>query len=188
MRHLIRSIFSGFIFGSAYYCFYKVNFWLFSVFGFNRYVTLIYLPAGIRLLAVLIGKFSGAVGVAIATFVIECSSPSVTRSFPIPYLHELSIAFVSGFFPYYVILFLEQVRSLDRELLGFTAKEMTRVCFLVAGVTSLGHQVLFSFLQIPSSFFLWVQMAVGDILGSFICLLLARQIVIIHANRFPKSL
>lgn len=188
MGHLIRSIFPGVIFGSAYCCFYEVNFWLFSVLGFNRYVTLIYLPAGIRLLAVLIGKFSGAVGVAIATFVIEFSSPTVTRSFPIPYLHELSIAFVSGFFPYFVILLLEQARSLDRELQGFTAKEMTRVCFLIAGVTSLGHQVLFPFLQIPSSVFLWVQMAVGDILGSFTCLLVARQMTINYANRFPKSL
>lgn len=164
--------------GVIYYLFFCINEYFFSYFQVDSHVSIIFLPAGVRLLAVLIGGLPAALGVMSASLAIELGfradlwHPSASLSF-----RALLVAAASGVAPWLIIKGFEMAGYLHAGLRGLTARRLTSLTFLVAFGTSAAHQILFFFFSYPASVGLWVQMLVGDVLGAFVCLWLVRELV-----------
>lgn len=153
--------------GSAftYSLLFLLNEYLFDHFAPDQHVDIIFLPAGVRLLLVLIGRFPAAVGIAVASATLWLSVHEIKD------LDEaILVGLASGMTPYLVTVAMEKFGRISPTLQQFHAKDLVLASFLFAFSSSLVHQLLFLWLGLDASIMLWIQMMVGDLLGSFICL------------------
>ncbi|PUE48494.1 hypothetical protein B9Z45_16165 [Limnohabitans sp. 2KL-17] len=95
--------------GSAvlFACFFLVNAWLFADLVYRENVSWVFLPAGFRIILVLVLGLPGSLGIALGTWYLdrELLSTDTTR---LVMLNGL----VSGFMPYLVMKFISKGKSL----------------------------------------------------------------------------
>lgn len=153
--------------GSAltYYFLFLLNEHLFDYFSVHESVSLIFLPAGLRLLLVLIGRLPAAVGIAVASAALWLFADEKKDL-----VEATLVGLASGITPYLVTVAMEKYGRISATLEQFHAKDLVLAGFLFAFSSSLVHQLLFFWLGLDASIMLWIQMMVGDLLGSFICL------------------
>ena len=139
------------------------------VFGLG--VNWIYLPAGLRLFLTLIFGLPGALGIAIASFLI-----SYYGDFP----HELTlcigIGLISGFAPYLARYFVFSNLRLESDLSNLNFPKLI-ACILIYSLLSAGlHQWWFSTMTLEDTGSInhFVVMFIGDVLGSLLLISLIK--------------
>lgn len=148
-------------YGILFYC----NAWLTSSLVFGLGVNWIYLPAGLRLFLTLIFGFPGALGIAIASFLI-----SYFGEFSQELTVCIGIALISGFAPYLARLFVLKNIQLEADLGNLNLPKLG-ACILVYALLSAGlHQWWFATvgLEETGTFNHFAVMMLGDILGSLL--------------------
>lgn len=150
---------------------FYLNGWLTNSLVFGLGVNWIYLPAGLRLFLTLIFGLSGALGIAIASFLI-----SYYGDFP----HELTLCIgtglISGFAPYLARYFVFSNLRLESDLSNLNFPKLI-ICILIYSLLSAGlHQWWFATmtLQDAGSANHFVVMLIGDILGSILLISLIK--------------
>ena len=155
----------------AYTFLFYFNGWLTNslVFGFG--VNWIYLPAGLRLFLTLIFGLPGALGIAIASFLI-----SYYGDFP----HELTlcigVGLISGFAPYLARYFVFNNLQLESDLSNLNFPNLI-ACILIYALFSAGlHQWWFSTMALEDTGSInhFVVMFIGDVLGSLLLISLIK--------------
>jgi hypothetical protein len=142
--------------------------------GFTQYtagINLIYLPAGYRLLIILVFGFWGALGIFLfspLTFLSTFGTASISEI--------LVNAAIGAFVPYACVAAFRKVTGLSAELTNLRAQHLPLLALAVSIATPLCYNVQFLLAgrevweNLPGSF---LAMALGDFLGSFLLLLLA---------------
>jgi hypothetical protein len=119
----------------AYAFLFYFNGWLTNSLVFGLGVNWIYLPAGLRLFLTLIFGFPGALGIAIASFLI-----SYFGDFPSELTLCIGIGLVSGFAPYLVKYFVFSNLRLESDLSNLNFPKLI-ACILIYSLLSAGlHQ------------------------------------------------
>ncbi|QWE14714.1 hypothetical protein [Polynucleobacter sp. AP-Sving-400A-A2] len=149
----------------AYSILFYINDWLTTHLSYGLGVNWIYLPAGLRLFLTLIFGLSGAVGIAIASFVI-----CFFGQFPFELTTYIGIGLISGFAPYLAKLFVVSNISISSDLSNLSLQKLA-ICIVIYAALSSGlHQWWFAVRGIDEAGTLnhFLVMVIGDVLGAVI--------------------
>jgi hypothetical protein len=155
----------------SYTFLFYVNNWLTSELVFSLGVNWIYLPAGLRLFLTLIFGIPGAIGIALASFLI-----SYFGEFPHDITVCLGIGLVSGFAPYLARVFVMSNVRLTSDLSDLNFQKLV-ICILIYALLSAGlHQWWFSTMALENTGGLsqFSVMFIGDVLGSLLLISLIK--------------
>lgn len=140
-------------------------------------VAMVYLPAGIKLLAFVIGGVWGALGLFVAAVI---TTPFVLQELQAPSLYEVLRAAIWVAAPFSTFLLIKRWRGLNDTLTGLTHADIVLI-----GVTSTAASVL-SILAFDATWFerapalvqsSMLAMALGDIVGIIVVLSATRLLV-----------
>ena len=149
----------------AYSSLFYINDWLTTHLTYGLGVNWIYLPAGLRLFLTLIFGLSGAIGIAIASFVI-----CFFAQFPLELTTYIGIGLISGFAPYLARLFVMSNISISSDLSNLSLQKLV-ICILIYAALSSGlHQWWFAVRGLDEAGTLnhFLVMLIGDVLGAVI--------------------
>src|SRR6056300_1387362 len=100
----------------VYFLLFQLNFTVFSPLESSFGVNWIFIPSGIRLAAILLGGFAGAVGIALGSLVIVITTYDSPLS-----VFALGTALISGFSPLLARRIAADLLKLDTELVNLKA-------------------------------------------------------------------
>lgn len=149
----------------AYVVFFDVNAWLFSTFKVSENISWVFLPAAIRMIAVLLAGWAGVAGLFIGSLAVD-----VPKFLADP-AHALTLATLSSVPSIFAAQAVRHVLKIPGDLRGMTGRDL--LCFGLAGglANSAAHTVYFiarAGHQEPISGF--VPMFVGDTIGMLLML------------------
>jgi hypothetical protein len=168
----VRIGITGFMISAlTYAALFYVNSWLTSSLIFGMGVNWIYLPAGLRLFLSLIFGLPGAIGIALASFLISyCGALSEDLTVCI------GTGLISGFAPYIARIFVLRNVDLAPDLSNLNLPKLL-ICILVYAALSAGlHQFWYSTVGLDDSGTVnhFIAMFIGDILGSVLLITLIK--------------
>lgn len=152
-------------------------------------VSLIFLPAGIRTLSVLIFGFRGALGVFAGSILSTIGYMGHIASMNL--LNICTVAAVSAFSSYLMMVLVCWWRRIGNDLNELAFSDVLIIVFTQGLLSATLHQLIYASHPIESAydqptqaeaFRLWAAMATGDIVGSMILMLSAVAL----ANLFQK--
>lgn len=155
-----------------------------SLFGFTeikRGITLVYVPAGVRLVILLVSGLWGAVGLALAfPFALLQQFPDVSWEEIIAY------SVIAGFIPYVTVLWVCRAAKVSRDLSSLRSIHLPLLSAAVSVLGAVAYSAaLVAFGRFEANSFLKdvTAMAAGDFLGCFTVILLVRLILIARKKR-----
>jgi hypothetical protein len=160
-----ESIVGFFVSAIAYSGLFFINDWLTMHLTYGLGVSWIYLPAGLRLFLTLIFGLSGALAIAIASFLI-----SYFGQFSAELTTCIGVGLISGFAPYLARVFVLRNVDISPDLSNLTLLKLV-ICTLIYAALSAGlHQWWFAVrgLDETGSFNHFLVMLIGDVLGTIV--------------------
>ena len=149
----------------AWLFFFKLNSFIFSHLEKSQFVTLVFMPAGVRLVAVLIFNELGVIGLFVGALI---TSPIVGTN---P-TEALIISLISALNPYLAVLITKRLLHVDNLLKKLHAKELILMGLFSALLNSLSHYFYFSLSNLRMSLESCESMFIGDLLGITLMLFL----------------
>lgn len=154
-------------------------------------VSMIFLPAGIRTLSVIIFGFRGAVGVFLGS--ILSTMDYLGHVGTMTFVHVCIVAAISAFSSYLMMRFVCWWRRIGTDLDELTFPDLLAIVFTQGLLSASLHQLIYTSLLIEvayehptraEAFRLWLAMAAGDVIGSMVFMLGAVAFVnLIHRLR-----
>ena len=158
-------------------------------------VSLIFLPAGIRTLSVLIFGFRGALGVFAGSMVSTIEYMGRLPS--MDYLNICLVAGISAFSAYLMMVLVCRWRHIGTELDELTFNDVLTIVFSQGLLSSTLHQLIYTRHSFEAAYDhptlaealrLWAAMATGDIVGSMILMLSAVVLAnLLHRTQHQAS-
>lgn len=147
--------------------FFELNDWLFSKLAYREGVNWIFLPAGFRIILILVLGWQGAVGIVLG-------SVFISRGLFQEHLGHVALlnAVVSGFTPWVVMKVLENRGKLNRQLQSLTSQQLLYFTLIYAAANALAHQATWQLIG-WRDVNLWIDiwpMFIGDAIGALIML------------------
>lgn len=156
-----------------YWCGFALNMSLFEASNFSAGVNWVFLPAGLRLLLVLIFGIYGAVGVSVASIYIGWED-----FFPNDHFTALVSGLISGFSPYVARVFILNKTRLSDSLNNLGPKSLLICICIFAFISPLFHQIWFYTKGYTDNFGASLGvMIIGDLIGSLIVVYAAKSII-----------
>jgi hypothetical protein len=147
-----------------YVLFHALTGWIFKKAEYATGVNWLYLPAGVRLIAVLLFAEAGAVGVLMGSLVAAFGF--VFANDPVTAIGGALISAIAPYLSYRLIL---ARLGLESSLANFTAARLLACCVIYALLNAAGQQIWYTFRNISeASLEGFVVMFVGDLLGTLV--------------------
>ena len=161
---------------------YVLNDWLFSSVAVTEHLSWVFLPAVIRMLAVMLFGCVGALGIFVGSLCTGWYS-MVEPNF----IGLLTLAGFSALAPLAAFLLCSRCFSFRHDLQGLGAAPLICLSLLSAAFTAGIHNLHFSAVGHVEHFWAgFVPMFVGDVLGTFAMLYLAKLLVNLALSNQPK--
>ena len=146
-------------------------------------VSWIYLPAGLRLLLILIFGLAGAIGIAVASFAI-----SYFGVFPTDLVTCIGIGLISGFAPLLAKWIIVSNISINTDLSNLSIQKII-LCIIAYALMSSGlHQYWFELRDLESgSLEHFLVMFIGDVAGSILLIALIKYGIDLLKRSKPKQ-
>lgn len=164
MKKILPEWVLGFLISAVTYTIlFYINAWLTNNLTYGLGVNWIYLPAGLRLFLTLIFGLPGAIGIALASFMI-----CYFGQFPPELITCIGIGLISGFAPYLARIFVVSNINISPDLSNLSLPKLA-LCILIYALLSAGlHQWWFAVrgLDETGSFNHFLVMLLGDVLGT----------------------
>jgi hypothetical protein len=152
---------------SAYVGLALGNEWAMSAFEYGKGVNWVYVPAGLRLIFVLILPLEGGLAITLGSIYLSARDPELT-----PALAALN-GCVTGIAPYLAREVAIARMGLRDDLHQLDPAVLTKLCLLFGLFSSTFHQAFFAWLGREAGLFSGaIPMFVGDTLGALLCLFL----------------
>ena len=163
---LLGALISALLYSTLFF----FNDWLTDTLKYDLGVSWIYLPAGLRLFLILIFGFTGAIGIAAASFAI-----SYFGVFPPDLVTCIGIGLISGFAPLLAKWVVVSNTHISNDLSNLSLQKIL-FCILVYALVSAGlHQWWFVARDLESgSLNHFLVMFVGDVAGSILLIVLIK--------------
>ena len=147
--------------------FFHINNWVFSGLEYRHGVNWVFLPAGFRVILVLIMGLPASIGIMLGTWFIDSAG-----SENLPYVMSLLNGVVSGFTPWLVMKVLDQGGKFGPQLQELTTVKLMEFTLIYAACNAVLHQLSW-WLRDHNSINLWVDpwpMFIGDAVGALLML------------------
>jgi hypothetical protein len=157
--------------------FYRLSLWVFSYFEYNPRTYWIFLPAGIRMISVLIFGWVGVLGLfigAIITNEAEISS------------HVVNIAAISALAPMVAKRTCMWGFNIKATLQGLTSKQLLIFAFVGALSNALFSNLYFYLYGISESIYDFLPMFIGDLAGTIIILYLSKGLLTLALTLYKR--
>lgn len=151
---------------TAYFFAFNLNLILFESLHFSEGVNWVFIPSGLRMLLVLVLLYSGSVGIALASCLINYMIGNEER-----HLFNIVTAIISGFGPLIARKICIDFLELKPSLSNLTSKTLFQLSILFSLISALLHQVWFYWNDATEDFISSsLVMAVGDWVGTVLVL------------------
>jgi hypothetical protein len=157
------TLFSAVLFVS----FFELNGWVFSFFHYSEGISWVFLPAGFRIILVLVLGLPGAVGLMLGSWFIDRELFN-GQTDVLAFLNGV----VGGFTPWLVMKYLNQRQWLSHQLHTLTAQQLLNLTLIFSAASALTHQLVWLLLERPRVN-IWVDiwpMFFGNVLGALLML------------------
>lgn len=157
----------------SYYLLFQLNDKLFSFTEFTSGVNLIYLPAGLHLLHVLIFGRDGAIGIGISSAILDYGTHTESALF----LGAMN-GLITGTTAYFTRVICIQHLGMSPNLSGLTAAALLKISVIFAIFSPTMHQLWRSSYDPESNFITnTTMMMLGDLTGTLLLLFAARYVI-----------
>ena len=144
---------------------YSLNRWVFQGLAHSDWATWIFLPAAVRLLAVLLWREAGAVGLFVGAVVTNALFGSL------PWAEALSLSALSALAPWLALQIGQRALRVSDTLAGLTPQALGAFAALSAGISGLIHALYLRAVGLTDGFTMTLaSMVIGDFLGAFLVL------------------
>jgi hypothetical protein len=150
-----------------YVSFFELNGWMFGFFEYSDGISWVFLPAGFRIILVLVLGLPGAIGLVLGSWFID----SELFNGPTGVLAFLN-GVVGGLTPWLVMKYLVHRRWLNHQLHTLTASQLLHLTLIFSAASAIAHQLMWSMLERPQ-LNIWVDiwpMFFGNVLGALLML------------------
>jgi len=148
----------------AWVCLFKLNTLIFSYFEKTQFVSWIFLPAGVRLLSVLLFEEYAVMGLFIGSLITSATLGSDLSQC-------LVISLISALNPYFAVYLSKRLLGIDNLLTQLNAKALIVTALFSASFNCLSHYLYFVFGPLNFTWENCSTMFFGDLLGIFLILL-----------------
>lgn len=160
---------------------FELNTLLFSS-SISPYISFIFLPAGVRLIAVLLLKELGVIGLFLGALVTSFVNFSTARTVDI-----VLLSLISALNPYIAITFSKYCLKVDDVLSNLKVHQLFIISFIYALLNSLTHNLYFHFtIAKHDDLVFFIGMMTGDLLGCLIILYLLSLTLRIKKRRIDS--
>jgi hypothetical protein len=161
--------------GSAvlFVSFFHLNGWLFADLAYREGVNWVFLPAGFRIILILILGLQGATGIMIGTWYLD--QGSWENNLWLVLLNGV----VSGFTPYWVMRLLGKGQATEQLLHTLTAQRLLNFTLIFAAANAVSHHLVWMLLK-RGDVNIWVDvwpMFTGDAIGALLMLYLFKLLL-----------
>ena len=166
-----------------YSALFFLNDWLTETLKYDLGVSLIYLPAGLRLFLILIFGLAGAIGIAFASFTI-----SYFGVFPPDLVTCIGIGLISGFAPLFAKWVVVSNTYVSNYLSNLSMQKIL-LCIVIYALMSSGfHQYWFMLRDLESaSISHFLVMFAGDVAGSILLIALIKYGIDLMRRGVPRG-
>lgn len=153
------------IFGvaTAWVLLFRLNTAAFSHFETSKFINWVFIPAGVRLISVLLFGIYGVVGLFFGALMTGSQEGLNLDT-------AITISLISAINPYLAVNFAKYCLKVDSLMRGLIAKQLLTISFFAALFNGLSHNLYFHLYIRESSIFNCINMFIGDFLGSLIVL------------------
>ena len=147
--------------------FFQFNEWLFSNLEHSQGINWVFLPAGFRVVLVLVLGLPGALGLVVGSWFIDSALFSAD-TWLLPFLNGL----VSGLTPWLVMKYLQHKGQLKPQIMSMTAQRLLQMTLIFSAASAISHQLLWWLFERPDANILidvW-PMFIGNALGALLML------------------
>jgi hypothetical protein len=147
--------------------FFQFNDWLFSNFEHSKGVNWVFLPAGFRVILVLVLGLPGAFGLMLGSWFIDWD---VIQG-PTPWMGLMN-GVAGGLTPWLVMKYLHKLQWLGEQLQRLTAVQLLNLTLVSSAVSAVSHQLIWLMLDRPNQN-IWVDvwaMFFGNVTGALLML------------------
>lgn len=149
---------------------YLVNDWLFQFVAVSQYISWVFLPAAVRMLAVLLAGWTGVAGLFLGSLVT-----GLYGFYGASLGQVVVLAGLSAFAPMLAFIVCAHLLGLRADLQGLSAMQLVVLSFVCALFTAGLHSVhLYAFGAVEAFFEAFIPMFVGDLVGTIAVLYLAK--------------
>ena len=167
IRHLIEQTALALTSAVLFVLFFKLNDWVFAYFAYNEGISWVFLPAGFRVILVLVLGIPGALGLVLGSWFIDSALFSAD-TWLLPFLNGV----VSGLTPWLVMKYLQHKGWLAPHIMSMTAQRLLQMTLIFSAASAISHQLLWWLLERPDANILvdvW-PMFIGNALGALLML------------------
>jgi hypothetical protein len=162
-QDLVLTVFSAIL----YVCFFQFNAWVFSGFEYSQGISWVFLPAGFRIILVLLLGLPGALGLVLASWYIDREMLGGTNQ-----LLAILNGLVNGVVPWMVLKYFKLRNWVSEKLHALTAQQLLNMTIAFSAATAVAHQWLWLLLDRPNAN-PWVDvwpMFFGNVTGALLLL------------------
>jgi ABC-type Fe3+-siderophore transport system permease subunit len=167
VRHLVEQTALAFTSAFLFVLFFELNGWVFSNFAYSDGISWVFLPAGFRVILVLILGLPGALGLVLGSWFIDSAFFSAD-TWLLPFLNGL----VSGLTPWLVMKYLQHKGWLAPHLMSMSAQHLLQMTLIFSAASAISHQLLWWLFERQDTK-IWVDvwpMFIGNALGALLML------------------
>jgi len=176
-RNMTEAAVLVFVSAILYWLGFELQGWLFQFTEHVPGVNWFYLPAGLRVLLVLVAGLYGAVGIFAATVVIDLLHFQSLHGVVL-----LLTALASGFGAWVALALMRWRKAIGSDLKGLTSAALLQYALLYSGLNALLHQAIWGAFSRDGALFMvdiW-PMFVGDLLGALFFLYVMKMVLAIR--------
>ena len=153
------------IFGvaTAWVLLFRLNTVIFSHFETSKFINWVFIPAGVRLVSILLFGLYGVVGLFLGALITSSQEGLNLDT-------AIIISLISAINPYLAINFAKYCLKVDSLMQGLNAKQLLTISFFAALFNGISHNLYFHLYIRKSSIFNCINMFIGDFIGSLIVL------------------
>lgn len=147
--------------------FFQLNDWIFSIFEYSEGISWVFLPAGFRVILVLVMGLPGALGLMLGSWFIDRDLFTQSGA-TLAFLNGV----VGGITPWLVMRYLTHRQWLSPQLQSLNVLQLLNMTLIFAAASALTHQLVWLLMERPH-LNIWVDiwpMFVGNALGALLML------------------
>ena len=156
----------------AYYLLFLLNNAIFSGLGYSEAVNWIFLPSGLRLIAVLLLGFDAVIGLFIGRIITSEDLPDIPSA--------ICISLISSIAPYVAYLIAKHKLDLKKSLTNMTGKQLFMMTLIFAFINSVLHNAYFYITKLEYDFWRDIfAMFIGDFTGSLLVIFICNALILL---------
>ena len=125
--------------------FFELNSWIFASLEYSHGISWIFLPAGFRVILVLVLGTSGAVGLMLGSWYIDRDLFGGSSE-----MLAIMNGVVSGFTPWVILKYLTMRQWLNQQQQALTTRQLLNMTLVFSAASAISHQLLWLVMERPN--------------------------------------